>query len=70
MKVTLTQKMPEDGYHLVRFDKTGGLHLVLVQTMIDGKKEIVCDTGKTLHFNEFPIHAYWSDLILTDFVCK
>lgn len=67
MKITLKQGMPEDGYHLVRFDKFSGLHLVLVQTLLDGRKEIVCDTGKSLRFNEFPTHAYWSELILTDF---
>jgi hypothetical protein len=44
MTVKLIQQIPkQDGYYLVKFSETGGLHLVLVQTEIDGKRVIFPD---------------------------
>lgn len=45
MDVCLRQVTPEqDGYYLVRFSETGGLHLVLLQTEFDGRRTIIPDT--------------------------
>jgi hypothetical protein len=45
MQIKLVQTVPvKDGYYLVRFADQGGLHLVLVQTELDGKRVIIPDT--------------------------
>ena len=44
MKITLTQTIPsQDGYYLIKFSEQGGLHLVLLQTELDGRRVIVPD---------------------------
>lgn len=64
MQIQLSQVIPkQDGYYLVKFNARGGLHLVLIQTELDGKKTIISDTGKKLFINDFPTRAYWSELI-------
>lgn len=64
MNVLLKQQVPiVDGFYLVRFSESSGLHLVLVQTELDGKRNIIADTGKKLFFNDFPDKAYWSEVI-------
>jgi len=36
MNVQMTHEIPtKDGYYLMKFNETGGLHLVLIQTQID-----------------------------------
>lgn len=45
MHVKLVKTIPKrDGYYLVKFHNMGGLHLVMVQTMLDGTPQIVADT--------------------------
>jgi hypothetical protein len=45
MKIQLTRTPPnKDGYYLVKFHAKGGIHLVFVQTMLDGTPQIVADT--------------------------
>lgn len=45
MIATLVKDTPtKDGYYLVKFTDNSGLHLVLVQTMFDGKRVLVSDT--------------------------
>jgi len=45
MHVLLSQRPPtQDGYYLVRFGEVGGLHLVLIQTELDGRRVILPDT--------------------------
>jgi hypothetical protein len=69
MNVILKQQVPIlDGYYLVRFGESSGLHLVLVQTELDGKRNIIADTGKKLFFNDFPDQAFWSEIVVSKIV--
>jgi hypothetical protein len=44
MNIKLVQVTPrEDGYYLVKFGEQGGLHLVLIQTELDGQRVILSD---------------------------
>jgi len=44
VNIKLVQSIPKQaGYYLVRFGKHGGLHLVLIQIQLDGKKVIIPD---------------------------
>lgn len=78
MEIKLIQTQPKvDGYYLVKFDKNGGLHLVLIQTEIDGTRIIFPDicpfkNAKNknlkclsdcshLYYNQFPMDAWWSE---------
>lgn len=47
MNIQLINKIPsEDGYYLFRFNDKGGLHLVLIQTEIDGTRVLLPDNSK------------------------
>jgi hypothetical protein len=82
MEIKLIKSPPvKDGYYLVKFSNSGGLHLVLLQTDFDGRKRIVSDIcpfadkdnktlkcmtrGVELYFNEFPLDVWWSEQITT-----
>ncbi len=44
MKIKLSPKIPaEDGYFLMQFSQTGGLHLVLIQTDLGGERTMIPD---------------------------
>ena len=44
MNVKLVPKIPsKDGYYLMRFTPSGGLHLVIIQTRIDGSRVLLPD---------------------------
>ena len=54
----------EDGHYLIKFAAWSGLHMVVVKTGSDGRKQIFCDASfketKPLYFHDFP-DAWWSD---------
>lgn len=42
MNVQLSKVVPsQDGYYLMKFNEAGGLHLVLIQTQLDGQRVIM-----------------------------
>jgi hypothetical protein len=64
MQIQLTPQIPkEDGYYLVRFGEAGGLHLVVIQTQLDGSRLVFADTHKKLFFKDFPTTGFWSEKI-------
>ena len=47
MKIKLVQKIPsKDGYFLMKMSPSEGLHLVLIQTNLDGERVLIPDTEK------------------------
>ena len=44
MSIKLIHQIPsKDGYYLMRFHPTSGLHLVLIQTQLDGSRIMIPD---------------------------
>jgi hypothetical protein len=44
VQIKLINKVPEeDGYYLMKFREGGGVHLVLIQTELDGRRVILPD---------------------------
>ncbi len=55
MKIKLSKEIPkEDGYFLMQFNEIGGLHLVLIQTELDGSRIMVPDDPK--HYRSIKIN--------------
>jgi|GEM_PF-5993222 len=56
----------ENGYYLLKFAESSGLHMVVVMDGALGKKQILCDASfkerKPLYFYEIP-DAWWSEQI-------
>lgn len=53
MRIKLVQQVPKgDGYYLVKFSPTGGLHLILLQTELDGRRVIISDACPFRHLTE------------------
>ncbi len=47
MQIKLTQSIPSvDGYFLMKMSSTEGLHLVLIQTNLDGTRVLIPDGGR------------------------
>jgi hypothetical protein len=45
MNVQMTHEIPlQDGYYLMKFNHSGGLHLVLIQTQLDKTRVIIPQT--------------------------
>lgn len=54
MTIKLSKKIPVvDGYYLMKFSQTGGLHLVLIQTELDGSRVMIPDDPK--HYSSFKL---------------
>jgi hypothetical protein len=61
MQIPLFKNVPFlDGVYLVKFGVDEKLHLVTLGKNEKGEREILCENGKSLYFNEFPDQAYWS----------
>lgn len=64
MTINLTHAATfEDGYYLVRLTQVGGLHLILIQTTMDGQKEIHFEDGRVLPLSRYIPSLYCSERI-------
>lgn len=62
MKIQLSKQVPKaDGYYLMQFSHIGGLHLVLIQTELDGSRVMIPDDPK--HYTTFKLNSVHSSVL-------